>query len=176
MDRERKVEKNNPLSQALKKITYGFYIVTTRKVANEMSTRDEDYIAAGTVSWVSQGSFEPPLVTVAIKKQSDLHETIEKSRIFAINIVGKDQKEMLSHFAKESKIEGHKLDGYGFTDGEYTGAPILNDVPAYIECKLIEDITIGDHSIFVGEVVGGDTRDPEAIPLTEWEANLHYGG
>ncbi len=176
MDKERKTDKNNPLSQALKKITYGMYVVTTRKSAKEMSTRDEDYVAAGTISWVSQASFDPPLVTVAIKKNSDLHETIEKSRIFAINIVGKDQKDMLVPFAKETRIEGNNLDGYGFTDGEHTGAPILNDVPAYLECKVLEDITIGDHSIFVAEVLGGDTRNPDAMPLTEWEADMHYGG
>ncbi len=70
------------ISSALKKITYGFYIVTTRKDSEEMSTRDRDFVAAGTVSWVSQASFEPSLVTVAVKKQTDLHETIEKSRIF----------------------------------------------------------------------------------------------
>lgn len=176
MDRERKVEKHNPVSQALKKITYGFYIVTTRKLAEEMTTRNEDYVAAGTVSWVSQGSFDPPLVTVAIKKHSDLHETIEKSRTFAINIVGKDQKDMLSPFAKESKVEESKINGYAFANGEHTQAPVLNDVPAYLECKVVEDVTIGDHSIFVAEVIGGDTRDAEAVPLVEWETNLHYGG
>lgn len=176
MDRERKVKKTDKLTQALKKITYGFYIVTTRKSAEEMPTRSEDYMAAATVSWVSQGSFEPLLVTVAIKKHSHLHETIEKSRVFAVNIVGKGQMEMLSPFAKESKIEGNKINGYAFTDGEATGSPILDDVPAYFECKVVEDISIGDHSIYVGEVLGGDTRDASAVPLFEWETNLHYGG
>ncbi len=176
MDRERKVKKTDKLSQALKKITYGFYIVTTRKSGEEMSTREADYIAAGTVSWVSQGSFEPPLVTVAIMKHTDLHETVEKSRVFAVNIVGKDQQDMLSPFAKESKVEGHTINGYSFQPGEATGAPILDNVPAYFECKVVEDITLGDHSIFVGEVVGGNTRDENAVPLFEWETNLHYGG
>lgn len=176
MERKRKIMKSDKLTQALKKITYGFYIVTTRKSAQEMSTREEDYIAAGTVSWVSQASFEPPLVTVAIKKHSHLHETIEKSRIFAVNIAGKGQLEVLRPFAKESKIEGNKINGCAFTDGEATGAPILEDVPAYFECKVVEDITIGDHSIFVGEVLGGDARDTDAVPLSEWETNLHYGG
>lgn len=175
MNRERKINKHNEVSQALKKITYGFYIVTSRKKSEEMSTREEDYISAGTVSWVSQGSFDPPLVTVAIKKQSDLHETIEKSRVFAVNIVGKEGGDMLSSFAKESSIEGNKINGFSFSE-EKTGAPILNDVPAYFECKLREDVTIGDHSIFVGEVVNGATRDEDAVPLTEWEADLHYGG
>ena len=166
---------NSEQSQALKKITYGYYIVTTRKRSEEMSTREQDFVAAGTISWVSQASFDPSLITVAVKKNSDLHETIEKSRIFAVNIVGKDGGEMLKPFAKDTQVEGNKLNGFGFKDGE-TGAPVLDDVPAYLECKVREDITIGDHSIFVAEVVGGGVRDASAEPLTEWEADLHYGG
>ena len=163
------------ISQALKKITYGFYIVTARKSSEEMSTRDQDFIAAGTVSWVSQASFEPTLVTVAVKKQSDLHETIEKSRYFAVNIVGKNNEDMPAPFAEDTKIEGNKINGYAFEDGK-TGSPVLTDVPAYFECKVVEDITIGDHSIFVSEVVAGGVRDAEAVPLTEWETDMHYGG
>jgi len=174
-DRDRKISKQDEVSQALKKITYGFYIVTAKKDSEEMSTRDKDFIAAGTISWISQGSFEPPLVTAAVRKQSDLHETIEKSRHFNINIVGKDGKEMLSKFAKDSKIEGNKINGYGFGEGS-NGVPVLDDVPAYLECKVHEDITIGDHSIFVAEVTGGSTRDAAAVPLVEWETELHYGG
>ncbi|WPP53111.1 flavin reductase family protein [Catalinimonas niigatensis] len=175
MNRERKINKHNELSQALKKITYGFYIVTSKNKSEQMATRDDDYIAAGTVSWVSQASFDPPLVTVAVNKESDLHETIGKSRVFAVNIVGKEGGDMLSSFAKDSLVEGNKINGFSFSEGD-TGSPILEDVPAYFECELREEVTIGDHSIFVGEVVGGATRDEDAVPLTEWEADLHYGG
>ena len=163
------------ISSALKKITYGFYIVTARKDSEEMSTRDEDFVAAGTVSWVSQASFEPTLVTVAVRKQSDLHETIEKTRTFAVNIVGKDNQDMPGPFAEDTKIEGGKLNGFAFENGQ-TGSPILKDVPAYLECKVKEDITIGDHSIFVSEVVAGGVRNADAVPLTEWETDMHYGG
>lgn len=169
------MSKSEDVSQALKKITYGFYIVTTRKPSEEMSTRDKDYVAAGTVSWVSQASFEPPLVTVAIRKQSDLHETIEKSRIFAVNIIGKDDQDMLKPFAEGSNIEDGKINGFSFKDGE-TGAPILDEVPAYFECKVINDFSDGDHSVYLGEVVAGETRNASAVPLVEWETDMHYGG
>lgn len=169
------MSKSEEVSQALKKITYGFYIVTTRKPSEEMSTRDKDYIAAATVSWVSQASFDPPQVTVAIQKQTDLHETVEKSRIFAVNIVGKDDQDMLKPFAEGSNIEGNKINGFTFKDGE-TGAPILDEVPAYFECKVINDFSDGDHSVYLGEVVAGETRNPDAVPLVEWETDMHYGG
>ncbi|MGB3779891.1 MAG: flavin reductase family protein [Tunicatimonas sp.] len=168
-------DQSSEMSKALKKITYGFYIVTTRKSSEEMSTRDKDFVAAGTVSWVSQASFEPSLVTVAVKKQSDLHETIEKSRIFAVNIIGKYNKDMLAPFAEDTDVKEDTINGFAYEDGQ-TGAPILKDVPAYFECKVREDITIGDHSIFVSEVVAGGVRDADALPLTEWETDMHYGG
>ena len=55
----------------LEKITYGFHVVTTRADRQELSTRDRDYIAAGTISWAMQSSFEPPMVTIAVAKDSD---------------------------------------------------------------------------------------------------------
>ncbi|MEO0334311.1 MAG: flavin reductase family protein, partial [Bacteroidota bacterium] len=165
--------KEQEVSQALRKITYGFYIVTTRKPSQEMTARDKDYIAAGTISWVNQASFEPPLVTVAVQKYTDLHETIEKSRVFAVNIVGKDDQGMLKPFAEKSIIEGDTINGFAFEDGK-TGAPILRDVPAYFECKVVEDLSRGDHSVYLGEVVGGETRNADAVPLVEWETHIHY--
>jgi flavin reductase (DIM6/NTAB) family NADH-FMN oxidoreductase RutF len=169
------MSKSEEVSQALKKITYGFYIVTTRKPSEEMSTRDKDYIAAATVSWVSQASFDPPLVTVALQKHTDLHETVEKSRIFAVNIVGKDDQNMLKPFAEKSTVENNKINGFSFKDGE-TGAPVLDDVPAYFECKVVNNFSHGDHSVYLGEVVAAKTRDTEAVPLVEWETDMHYGG
>ncbi|MGB3589301.1 MAG: flavin reductase family protein [Tunicatimonas sp.] len=167
--------KDQEVSQALRKITYGFYIVTTRKPSEEMSTRDKDFVAAATVSWVSQASFDPPMITVAVQKHTDLHETIEKSRIFAVNIVGKDNQNMLKPFAEKSTVKGDKINGFAFEDGK-TGAPILKDVPAYFECKVVEDLSNGDHSVYLGEVVSGEAREADAVPLVEWETDMHYGG
>ncbi|WKN41503.1 flavin reductase family protein [Tunicatimonas pelagia] len=167
--------KEQEVSQALKKITYGFYIVTTRKPSEEMSTRDKDYVAAATVSWVSQASFNPPMVTIAVQKHTDLHETIEKSRVFAVNIVGKNEQDMLKPFSEKSIIEEDTINGFSFKDGK-TGSPVLQDVPAYFECKVIDDLSDGDHSVYLGEVVGGETLDTDAVPLVEWETDMHYGG
>ena len=77
MEKRHVIEKNI-ITQALRKITYGFYILTAKK--------DED-IGAGTVCWASQVSFEPPLIMVGVKKQSHLKEVIEKSGNFALNVV-----------------------------------------------------------------------------------------
>ncbi|MEM9675723.1 MAG: flavin reductase family protein [Cyclobacteriaceae bacterium] len=76
---------------------------------------------------------------------------------------------------EESKIEGNQINGFTFQDGE-TGAPVFDDVPAYFECKVVDDFSHGDHSVYLGEVVAAKTRDAEAVPLVEWETSMHYGG
>jgi flavin reductase (DIM6/NTAB) family NADH-FMN oxidoreductase RutF len=174
---ERTVGKHDPLAGALKKISYGFYILTTRKKAEEMSGRTEDYYAAGLVSWVTQCSFDPPMVLVAVQPTSDLNETISKSRIFALNILGKADLPMVSPFSKESTIEPGRINGYAFEEGPQTGAPVFRSVPAFLECRVKEIVHSGaDHVLILGEVVHAEDTSPDAEPLVEWETQYHYGG
>lgn len=168
--------RSTEVSMALKKISYGFYIATTKAPAKELSSQDKGYYAAGTISWCSQVSFNPPLVMVAIQKDSDMNETIQRSQSFAINIVGKAELNMLKDFSNDSKVEGDRINGYKFKEME-TGNPILDDVPAFFECKLDNAITTdGDHMIFIGKVVNAKVRNEDAEPLMEWETDYHYGG
>lgn len=167
------------LTTVLEKITNGLYIVTTRKKGSEMETRDEDYLAAGTVAWATQSSFEPPMVTIALQKNSDLAETVAKSYQFSLHILGLDQKDMAKDFAEASKIDRvhQKINGYDFHDGLSTNLPIINGTIGYLECEL-KDISKneGDHILFTGEVIGGEVHNKKAQPLHEWKTGLHYGG
>lgn len=163
---ERKIIEENEITQALRKITYGFYIITARN--------GED-IAAGAVCWAIQSSFEPPTVTVCLKNDSHLKQVVEAGGYFVVNVIGKAQKLMLSPFFKETQVEDHKLNGYPFSNG-VTGVPVLDRLPAYIECRVDHTVNPGDHTIFVGEVVGYGVRNKDAEPLIEWETDLRYGG
>src|SRR6185437_3658847 len=128
---------------ALRMITYGLFVATSR---------DDSGPAAGTINLISQSSFTPPLVMVAIKADSALHRAIANSRVFAIHIVGKNQKELAMSFFKGAELSGDKLNGYRVETGE-TGAPLLVDPPAWFECRVRDQVGGGDHTIFVGEVV-----------------------
>jgi flavin reductase (DIM6/NTAB) family NADH-FMN oxidoreductase RutF len=124
-------QSQNPISEALRKITYGYYILTTRKSAEQLSTRDQDYIAAGTVCWVTQVSFEPHMVMVAVEKTSDLNETIQKSRVFALQRAGPQQSAAHREVQPQNDVEeeAHQLNDYAFEDGK-TGSPLLTDTVA----------------------------------------------
>jgi flavin reductase (DIM6/NTAB) family NADH-FMN oxidoreductase RutF len=151
--------------KALRLITYGLYVATSR---------DAEHYGSGTINWLSQSSFSPPLIMAAIQRDSSLHQAIIGSRTFAVHIVGKSQKDLATAFFKTARVEGDRLNGYRFETG-VTGAPVLVDPPAWFECRVVDEIGRGDHTIFVGEVVAAGVRREEE-PLTLREIGLAYGG
>ena len=155
----------NQKKKALRMVSYGLYVATARA--------GEKY-AAGTVTWLSQCSFEPPLVMAGIRRDSALYKTIKASRAFAVHIVGTGQKKMATTFFKTAKVDGDTLNGYRFEAGK-TGSPVLADVPAWFECRVVDEVKHGDHAVFVAEVVAAGVRHEEE-PLTVRAAGFAYGG
>jgi flavin reductase (DIM6/NTAB) family NADH-FMN oxidoreductase RutF len=164
----------NVKKTALRMIPYGLYVLTSESEAGA--------IAAATVTWVTQASFEPPLVVVAVKADSYIHGVIKEAKAFALNVLGKGQQSVAYNFFKSAAREGQEIGGEAFHAGK-TGSPILESTPAFIECKLTDSVEIGDHSVFVGEVVDvGVAQEPEGRPdeATLWLKDLgdtiFYGG
>ncbi|MCL4523777.1 MAG: flavin reductase family protein [Acidobacteria bacterium] len=151
--------------KALRMVSYGLYVATAHA---------HDKYAAGTVTWLSQCSFEPPLVMAGIRRDSELHKIIKASHAFAVHIVGKSQKKLATTFFKAAKVEGDTLSGYRFEAGK-TGSPILVDAVAWFECRVVDEVRRGDHTVFVAEVIAaGVCREEE--PLTVRAAGFAYGG
>ena len=155
----------NVRKKALRMVTYGLYVATSPESGG---------MAAGTINWISQASFEPPLMVAGIKRDSALFRAIEESRVFAINVVGKSQKEMAMSFFKGGAVAGDKLNGYAMRPG-LTNAAILQDAPGAFECRVVNSVQRGDHCIFIGEVVAAYVHSDEE-PLTLREAGFNYAG
>jgi flavin reductase (DIM6/NTAB) family NADH-FMN oxidoreductase RutF len=158
---------------ALRMIPYGLYVLTAESPAGT---------AAATVNWVTQASFAPPLVAVGVKADSGIHAIIKESNTFALNVLGKGQQALAFTFFKPATREGSTISGEPFRAGT-TGAPILSNAPAYVECRLVATVEKGDHSIFVGEVVeAGVAKPPEGraddatLWLKELGEKVFYGG
>jgi flavin reductase (DIM6/NTAB) family NADH-FMN oxidoreductase RutF len=164
----------NVKKTVLRMIPYGLYVLTAKG--------KDDIVAAATVNWVTQVSFTPPLVVVAVKADSQIHPIIKESKAFVLNVLGKDQGATAFTFFKPAVREGRTVSGEPFRSGT-TGAPVLERAPAFVECRLVESGERGDHSIFVAEVVeAGLAKAPEgrADDATLWlkdlGANIFYGG
>lgn len=151
--------------QALRKIVHGVYVLGVRAAAAAN---------AFTATWVSQVSFEPPLLMAAVRKDSVSFRMIEESKVFTVNFLGSGQKMLAQHFLKPAHLGGDKLAGVAHRAGA-TGAPILEEAIAFVECRVRQIHPAGDHSIVVGEVVeAGVQKDGE--PMSLKETGWQYGG
>jgi flavin reductase (DIM6/NTAB) family NADH-FMN oxidoreductase RutF len=163
----------NAKKTALRMIPYGLYVLTAESGPDT---------AAATVNWVTQASFAPPLVAVGVKADSHVHAVIKQANAFALNVLGKGQDAMAYAFFKPAERQGSTISGQPYRAGS-TGAPILANAPAFVECRLVATVEKGDHSLFVGEVVdAGVAKPPEgrADEATLWLRDLgdkvFYGG
>ena len=151
---------------ALRKIPHGVYVVGVRQGAQ---------LNAFTATWFTQVSFTPPLVALGIKKDSHSFEMIKQDKVFSVNLLGKDQKPIAEHFVKPATVVGEKLKEVRHRVGK-TGAPILEEASAYVECEVREIANhLGDHAVVIGEVVDAGVRKDE-LALTLMETGWHYGG
>lgn len=152
---------------SLRMINYGLYILTAK---------ENNEVAAGTINWLSQASFTPPLVMVGIKADSHLHTVIQHRGQFAVSILDQSQKALAQDFFRPSTYDGLLLSGHATDPGPTTGAPILKETPGWFEVEVRQAISIGDHTVYIAEVVDAGVRDKAAIPLVMRETGWFYGG
>ncbi len=164
----------NEKKQALRMIPYGLYVLTAES--------SDGQIAASTVNWVTQASFEPPLLAVGVKADSGAHSIIKEAKTFALNVLGKGQDSIAFSFFKPAEREGNTIAGQPFSSGS-SGAPVLSNGHAVLECRLVETVEIGDHSLFIGEVIDcGVSKelkgrpDDATLTLRDLGEKTFYGG
>ncbi len=159
---------------ALRMIPYGIYVLTAKS--------GDGTIGTATVNWVTQTSFAPPLIAAAVKADSSAYAVLKNSRRFVLNMLGKGQQGVAFTFFKPAQIDGDKISGQPVRTGE-TGAPILTNAHASVECKVAEIVERGDHHIVIGEVIGAHVaKAPEGRPdaaileMKDLGEKVFYGG
>ena len=143
--------------KALYKLGYGLYVVCSKK-GNKLNGQ-----IANTVFQVCS---EPPVIAVAINKQNLTNEFISESKVFTVSILSQDTPlNFVGGFGFRSGRDVDKLKGINYKLGE-TGAPVVFDhTLAYLEAKVINQVDVGTHTLFVGEVVAADGIK-EGEPMT----------
>jgi flavin reductase (DIM6/NTAB) family NADH-FMN oxidoreductase RutF len=144
-------------------MTYGIYILTTRF---------EDVINGMVASWVSQVSYEPPLVMVAVHPNRYSHDLLDQSGSFALHLLSRGQKGLLARFKGPDARE--KFASIDWTTG-VTGSPILKECIGCMECRITERLSPGNHTLFIGEVVSA-AFNAEATPLCTLDYEGSYVG
>ena len=131
-----------------------------------VTSRSGDKVHGMTVSAFSSVSADPPLVLVCANRSSITHAIIEEGGVFAVNILASHQQDVSNVFAS-SKYEDSRLQRVSWTAGK-TGAPLIDEALASLECTVASAHREGSHTIYVGRV--------EAVHTTGAEPLLYYRG
>lgn len=135
-------------SKALQKLGYGMYVVSSHK-----GKRLNGQIA----NTVFQITSEPPTIAVSINKQNLTHQFIQESQVFTASVLCQETPlSFIGRFGFKSGRDIDKFDGVNYKTGQ-TGAPIVTEnAVAYLEARVIKQLDVGTHTVFVGEVVDSD--------------------
>jgi flavin reductase (DIM6/NTAB) family NADH-FMN oxidoreductase RutF len=151
----------------LRRLTYGLYVAAAQSPEGPR---------AATVSWVTQASFEPRLVAVAMRKGTAICETTRASRRFSLQVVAADQADFAKAFFKVTQAGPDEIAGHRFTTTA-NGVPVFDVATAWLECEVAEEANAGgDHAVFICRILASGLREPAGPALALRDTPWHYGG
>jgi flavin reductase (DIM6/NTAB) family NADH-FMN oxidoreductase RutF len=132
-----------------------------------VTVRSGDQVHGLTVSSFCSVSPEPPLVMIIVDQRHTAYPLLqEEGAVFAVNILHQDQVELSNRFAwlkDEDRFEGGAV-----WKPAATGAPVLEDALAWLDCVVRERYPAGTHAIYIGEVMASAVPRPDEPPLVYW--------
>ena len=145
--------------------TYGLYAV---------SCVNEGEVNIFTANWLTQVSFEPPLLALSVENDSKSLPMIQRSRAFMVNVLRSGQRDLAGKLGKSAVQHPGKLEGIEYETGA-NGCPILREALAWVACNVRHIIEAGDSTVIIAEVMDvGMISDGQ--PLTMNEAGFRHAG
>ncbi len=138
------------LGRALGMIPSGIFVVTTAR---------DSVRAAYVGSWIQQAAFEPPSITIAMNQQRPLLTLMEPGRGVGVNILGRRQAPLYARFERGFSLDEDPFVGVEIDIG-VSGAPLLREAFAYLDCRVRTTVDAGDHRVILAEVLAGAVRQP----------------
>jgi flavorubredoxin/flavin reductase (DIM6/NTAB) family NADH-FMN oxidoreductase RutF len=146
------------LDKALGRLSGGLYVVTARQGEGE-NLRSGAMVA----SWVSQASFDPPGISIAVAKDRAIESLLQVGDRFVLNILREDNHQpLLRHFLKRFPPGADRFAGVNVLDGVASGGPVLGDALAFLGCRVTQRMEVPDHWIVYAEVEQGNVSDATA--------------
>ena len=143
--------------QALHKISYGMYILTSGK-----NNKFNGQIANAVI----QATSDPATILACVNHANLTHEFIEDSKVFTLSILSEDAPmTLIGTFGFKCGRDIDKFKEIKFRTGS-NGAPIvLDSTAAFLECEMVNQMDIGSHTMFLGKVIDGDILS-DKTPMT----------
>lgn len=114
------------------------------------------------VSWFQQASFEPPAISVALRKGRPAAELVERSGRFLVNLVGSDSAPMFRHFGRGFLLGEDAFAGLDVEPTDY--GTLIRTCLAHLGCSLTQKVLVGDHDIYVAQVDWASPPAPGEMP------------
>jgi 3-hydroxy-9,10-secoandrosta-1,3,5(10)-triene-9,17-dione monooxygenase reductase component len=143
------------LGRALGMIPSGIFVVTAARDAVR---------AAYVGSWIQQAAFEPPAITIAMNKQRPLLTLLVPGYGIGVNILGRRQAPLYARFERGFSLDEDPFVGVAI-DTAVTGAPLLCEAFAYLDCRVQSMLEAGDHMVILAHVLAGAVPQP-GEPMT----------
>lgn len=150
---------------------YGLYVLGCRSA-------DRERLHAMTINWVTQVSFEPKLVAVGVEKTALTHTLITDAGVFSLCVIDREDRSIVRKFVKPAVVdkEARTINDVPYIE-RATGAPILAQCVAWLDCELRQAVDAGGHTLFIGEPVECGFEKDEATPVLRMEdTRMNYGG
>lgn len=153
--------------QVLRLFTYGLHIV---------GVRQDEEANAFTVNWITQVSFDPPMIALSVEREAWSWPILDATRVFTVNVLAAGQRELAGLLGRSRHKLGNKLASIAWQPAPQTGCPVLHeDALAYLECQIDDIHPAGDSWLVIADVVA-TKHLREGEPLTMREAGFRHAG
>ncbi|GCE24672.1 flavin reductase [Dictyobacter alpinus] len=151
--------------QALRAFTYGLYVIMSK---------ENEVVNAFTANWLTQVSFEPPLIAVSIENNARSLAMIKQTQTFTINVLRTGQRELAGQLGRSYNKNPDKLTdiAYHLQDNRY---PILDAALSWVACEVRNMVPAGDSTLCIAEVIDAGVL-AEGTSLTMNEAGFRHAG
>jgi flavin reductase (DIM6/NTAB) family NADH-FMN oxidoreductase RutF len=147
-------------------VPHALYVLTSQTSFDQV---------ASTVSWLTQASFDPPLIMLALRRDTDTYHVVHQSRALVINFLGQDQAPIAQKFFKHAEKKDRHLSGERYDLTPILKFPYFPHLAGYLECRVTDEVDRGDHTVLIAQVIEaelGESQGTLLLSSTKWQ----YGG
>ena len=164
------VEYDKLRRRVLWKFPSGLYVI---------GSRHESSLNLMTANLVTQVSFSPKLVGVSVEEEALTHRLIAAGGVFTVNVLDREDRAIVRKFTKPVEVGdgGSSANGFAVHASAVTGAPVLDQAVAFVDCRVWQAVPCGTSTFFIGEVVDAGFQGAEETEVLRMEdTRMNYGG
>jgi len=143
------------IADLFRRVTTGIYVI---------GVAEGERRNAFTAAWLTQVSFDPLLLALSVNPEHASYPLLLGGGGFVVNVLRRDQLRLAEAFGTHSGRDQDKLAGVSWRPAA-SGAPILTQGLAWLDCRLRDRFPAGDHEIILARPVAGELVAPDASPL-----------